>query len=75
MMTRDLRAQIPKIQAPALVILTTENFPLGALPTIKRAFEEQLAPVPRHEIVVVPGSKHYVMFDAPEVFSPIWTGF
>lgn len=68
MMTRDLHSQIPKIRAPVLVILTTENFPPEAFPEIDKAFEEQLAPIPKHELVVVRGSKHYVMFDAPEAF-------
>jgi N-formylmaleamate deformylase len=68
MMTRDLRAQIPNIKAPVLVLLTTGNLPPEMLPTIEVFYREELGPIARHRLVVVPGSKHYVMFDAPKAF-------
>lgn len=68
MMSRNLRPQIPKIRAPVLVLLTTGNLPPGMLPRVERLYRGQLAPVPRHELAVIPGSKHYVMFDAPKLF-------
>jgi pimeloyl-ACP methyl ester carboxylesterase len=68
MMTRDLRAQIPNIKAPVLVLLTTGNLPPEMLPTVEAFYREELRPIARHALVVVPGSKHYVMFDAPETF-------
>jgi pimeloyl-ACP methyl ester carboxylesterase len=68
MMTRDLRAQIPNIEAPVLVLLTTGNLPPEMLPTVEDFYREELRPIARHELVVVPGSKHYAMFDAPNAF-------
>ena len=68
MMTRDLRAQIPNIKAPVLVLLTTGNLPSEMLPTIEAFYREELGPIARHKLVVVPASKHYVMFDAPKAF-------
>jgi N-formylmaleamate deformylase len=75
MMTRDLRAQIPNIKAPVLVLLTTGNLPSEMLPTIEAFYQEELGPIARHRLVVVPGSKHYVMFDAPNVFFVELDGF
>jgi N-formylmaleamate deformylase len=68
MMTRDLRVEIPKIRAPVLVFMTQGNLPPPAWPIVKEQWEAQLAAIPKHELVVVPNSKHYVMFDAPDAF-------
>ncbi|HEY3451907.1 MAG TPA: alpha/beta hydrolase [Myxococcales bacterium] len=68
MMTRDLREATPSIRVPVLVVLTTGNLPADAAPEVERAFREQLAPLASQEVVVVPGSRHYVMFDAPQAF-------
>jgi len=68
MMTRDLRAEIPKIRAPVLIFLTQGNLPQEAWPIVQKLYEAQLSVIPKHELVVVPNSKHYVMFDAPEAF-------
>jgi pimeloyl-ACP methyl ester carboxylesterase len=68
MMTADTRASIPRIKTPALVLLTTENLPKGTAPEVETLYREQLAAIPEHELVVVQGSHHYVMFDAPETF-------
>lgn len=68
MMTRDLRGAISRIRAPVLVVLTTGNLPAEAVPAVEGMIREQLAPVARHEVVLVPQSRHYVMFDAPQVF-------
>lgn len=68
MMTRDLRAQIPNIEAPVLALLTTGNLPPEMLAAVEAFYREELGPIPRHELVIVQGSKHYVMFDAPERF-------
>jgi pimeloyl-ACP methyl ester carboxylesterase len=68
MMTRDLRAQIPRIKASVLLLLTTENFPVQARTLVEGAFGEQLSPIPHHQLVVIKGAHHYVMFDAPAAF-------
>lgn len=68
MMTLDTRAEISRIHTPVVVLLTTDNFPRGAMPEVEAIFEAQLAPIPHHELVVVNGSRHYLMFDVPDVF-------
>jgi hypothetical protein len=68
MMTRDFRAQIPNIKAPVLVLLTTGNLPPEVLPTVEDFYRGELSPIARHRLVVVPGSLHYVMFDASNTF-------
>lgn len=68
MATLDLRAEIPKISAPVLLLLSTENIPKEDWSDYEKMFRDQLAPVRNHEIVVMKGTRHYVMFDAPEAF-------
>ncbi len=67
-MTRDLRTGIPNIHAPVLTFLTTGNLPPPMLPVVEASYRKQLGPVAHHEVVVVAGAKHYVMFDAPDVY-------
>jgi pimeloyl-ACP methyl ester carboxylesterase len=67
-MTRDLRPGIPNIHTPLLVLLTTESVPAEARQAQEEFFQEQLKPVPQHELVVVPGAHHFVMLDAPDTF-------
>jgi N-formylmaleamate deformylase len=66
--TRDLRPGITRIRAPVLSLLTTENVPPAERAEQQEAFRAELAPIPRHEVVVVSGAHHYLMFDTPEVF-------
>jgi pimeloyl-ACP methyl ester carboxylesterase len=68
MMTADKRTSIPRIKTPVLVLLTTESLPAAAATEVEASYREQLAPIPEHELVVVKGARHYVMFDAPETF-------
>jgi len=68
MMTRDTRPEIGRIKARVLVLLTTGNLPEAALPEIEQLYRDQLAAIAQHELVLVPGSRHYLMFDAPETF-------
>ncbi|WP_394825713.1 alpha/beta fold hydrolase [Pendulispora albinea] len=68
MATRDLRPQIGTIRAPVLVLRTTGNIPRDDLLEAERYYRDQLAPIANHELVMVEGAKHYVMFDAPETF-------
>jgi pimeloyl-ACP methyl ester carboxylesterase len=68
MMAADTRSSIRRIDAPALALLTTGNLPDGSTSEVEALYRDQLAPIPQHELVVVKGSHHYVMFDAPDVF-------
>ena len=68
MMSRDTRSEISRIRAPVIVLLTTDNLPEGAVPEVEASYREQLGLIPRHALIVVNASRHYVMFDAPGVF-------
>jgi pimeloyl-ACP methyl ester carboxylesterase len=68
MMAADTRSSIARIEVPALAVLTTENLPDGSTSEVEALYRDQLTPIRRHELVVVKGSHHYVMFDAPETF-------
>jgi pimeloyl-ACP methyl ester carboxylesterase len=67
MFTTDLRRDLGKIQAPVLVIAADTNgeVPRGPLEASWRA---QVEAIPRHEIVFVEHSKHFVMLDQPSTF-------
>ncbi len=54
--------------APARTRLASARSHRAGSATEQR-MRQQMAPIPRHEIVVVPGSRHYVMLDAPEAFN------
>ncbi|WP_394835913.1 alpha/beta hydrolase [Pendulispora rubella] len=68
MATRDLRPLVASIRAPVLLFRTTENIPADFRTEAEREYREALAPIPKHEMLIVNGSRHYVMFDAPDVF-------
>jgi pimeloyl-ACP methyl ester carboxylesterase len=65
--TTDLRPDLAKIQAPVLVVAADTNgdVPRGPLEASWRA---QIDAIPRHEIVFVEHSKHFVMLDQPAAF-------
>jgi pimeloyl-ACP methyl ester carboxylesterase len=75
MATLDLSAEIPKIRAPVLVLLSTENVPKESWSAYEQRFRDQLSPVRAHEIVVLKGTRHYVMFDDPVEFFRRLDGF
>ncbi len=49
-----------------VVLLTTDNLPEGAVAEVAALYREQLAVLPDHELIVMNGARHYVMFDAPD---------
>lgn len=59
--TTDLRPELPKIQAPVLVVLADGSEQAG--------FTRDANGVPDHEIVVIPNTGHFVMLDAPDQFT------
>ena len=67
MFATDLRPDLPKIQAPVLLIAADTNgeVPRGPLEASWRA---QVDAIPRHEIVFIEHSKHFVMLDQPTAF-------
>ena len=66
-MTTDLRSDVQKIKAPVLVAAAGHfaSSP-GALEQIDKFYERQVAPIPRHETVVVSKARHFVMLDDRE---------
>jgi pimeloyl-ACP methyl ester carboxylesterase len=60
MMTTDLTDKVEEIKAPVLILAADGGY--------QKRIREQVAPIPNHEIVVLPKSKHFVMFDDPTGF-------
>jgi N-formylmaleamate deformylase len=69
LVTTDLRPDLKSIQSPVLLI--------GSAPadggdemkaTIKKAYGEQIATVPRHKLVFAPTARHFIQLDDPDFF-------
>lgn len=58
--TTDLRERVSEIRAPVLVVLADGG--------LQNQIKAQVAPIPDHEVVVVPGARHFVMLDDPPKF-------
>ena len=56
----DIRADLPKITAPLLAILADSPY--------QKFIADQLTPIPHHEVVTLPHTKHIVMYDDPAGF-------
>jgi len=67
MFTTDLRGDLAKIQAPVLLIAADTN---GEVPRgpLEASWHAQVDAIPRHEIVFIEHSKHFVMLDQPSAF-------
>jgi N-formylmaleamate deformylase len=60
MVTHDLRPQLSRIRAPVLLVLAD-----GSLQT---TYRQHARTVPNHEVVVLPGTRHFVFVDDPDGF-------
>ncbi|MBS1119757.1 MAG: putative alpha/beta hydrolase fold protein [Deltaproteobacteria bacterium] len=60
MVTTDLSKEVHEIEAPVLVIAADGGY--------QQRIREQIESIPDHTMVVVPKTRHFVMFDAPEAF-------
>jgi len=65
LMTTDARPSAAAIHTPVLMMVAGQHFE-GEPEQDTSAWEEQLAPIPSHRIVVVPKARHFVMLDAPD---------
>jgi pimeloyl-ACP methyl ester carboxylesterase len=60
MITTDLRPQVKDIQAPVLVIAASGGY--------RHKIKKQIEPIPDVQMVVVPNTGHFVMWDDPDAF-------
>jgi pimeloyl-ACP methyl ester carboxylesterase len=60
MVTHDLRPQLSRIRAPVLLVLADGS--------LQAAYRQQARPVRDHEVVVLPGTGHFVFVDDPDGF-------
>ena len=65
--TTDLRERVNEIRAPVLVVLADGG--------LQNQIKAQVAPIPDHEVVVVPGAHHFVMLDDPPKFYKVLDAF
>jgi pimeloyl-ACP methyl ester carboxylesterase len=65
LMTTDLRSEMPKIQAPLLLIAAGGLFAAqpAARVEMERAYERQVAGVSNHKTIVATGARHFIMLD------------
>ncbi len=63
----DLRPQMGSVRAPVLLLGAAAGTP-QQLQERESAYRAQLAEIPHHEVVMVPGTRHFVMLDAPDAF-------
>lgn len=75
MMVTDLRPEVAKIQSPVLLIAAGEVSMDGGRtqsPDFKKsliaAYADQIASIPKHELVVAENARHFIMLDQPEFF-------
>lgn len=60
MVLTDLRAEVDDIEVPVLIVAADGG--------LQKRIREQTATIPDHEIVVLPKTKHFVMWDDPDGF-------
>jgi len=64
MFTTDLRPDLGKI-ATRVLVLAADNDGLVARAELEKGWRAQIDPIPRHELVLVEHSKHFIMLDQP----------
>ena len=67
MVMTDLTARVKDIQAPVLVIAADGG--------LQKRIREQTVTIPDHQIVVVPNTRHFVMWDDPAGFYKVMDKF
>jgi N-formylmaleamate deformylase len=60
MVTTDLTGHVREIKAPVLVIAADGG--------LQKRIRDQIEGIPDHQLVVVPGTRHFVMWDDPVAF-------
>lgn len=67
-MTTDMRGELTKISAPVTLLYAQDDSVMPAA-MAKAAFEPQYAGVAAFKAQMVPGSRHFIMLDQPDVFA------
>lgn len=67
LMAKDLRADLAKIHAPAMIIAAGKMGMMGP-EDLKASWHAQIDAIPHVDFEVVDGAKHFVMLDQPEAF-------
>jgi N-formylmaleamate deformylase len=57
----DLRADLPQITAPLLLVLHDGGY--------AQQYRAQIEPVPHREVIVIPKTRHFVMLDDPDAMA------
>jgi pimeloyl-ACP methyl ester carboxylesterase len=65
MLTTDARPYAAAISSPVLMVVAGDHFAGDPEPDVS-GWERQIAGIERHELIVVPDAKHFVMVDAPD---------
>jgi N-formylmaleamate deformylase len=60
MVTTDLTAQVHEIKSPVLIVAADGGF--------QKRIRSQVETIPDHEMVVIKGARHFVMFDDPDEY-------
>jgi pimeloyl-ACP methyl ester carboxylesterase len=61
LMTTDIRPELPKIKVRVLIVVA------GSGEEVEKAWNEEVAGIPQKTLVYAPGSKHFVMYDKPDI--------
>lgn len=67
LLTTDLRPTVSAISTPMLLLGAGAGTP-AQVETRTQQYRAQVETIPHHEVVMVPGTRHFVMLDAPEAF-------
>lgn len=60
MITTDLTEQVHEIKSPVLILAADGGF--------QKRIKAQVESIPDHEMIVIPGSKHFLMFDDTKAY-------
>jgi len=60
MVTTDLTAQVADIKSPVLILAADGMF--------QKRIAGQIKTIPKHELIVLKGTKHFLMFDDPDAY-------
>lgn len=67
-MTTDMRGELMGVQAPVVLLYAQDDTAMSPA-AAKAAFEPQYAGVVDFHAQMVPGSRHFIMLDQPEIFA------